>query len=371
MGVVTARVGVVGVHGRRRQPGDRVDQGVLGGHRELVGLYDGQVRADHDVGLGAQGVPDPPHAQLPEVQHPLHPAQRVLGGVDEGGVDGVHQPSADLAGGVPQDQHDGEGDQQSDGRVGGPPAQRGAARAEEDREGGEPVGTGVQPVGDQRGGADPAAGADPVAGHPLVPGEPGQRRRRDRPQVGDLTGVQEPVDGSPGREGGGRGDGEDDEHARQVLGPAVTVGVAAVRRPAAEDEGDAQGYGGQGVGGVVHRVAEQGHRPGQGHDHGLDDGGHREDGEGGPQGAHPLAGGLHRGVDLVRGLVAVRPQQMAGPVALAAAAVVVVVVVRVGAPVALHGLTVAQRTDCGYNRRTPCDQVRFPRNCVPGAGVTA
>ena len=102
-------------------------------------------------------------------------------------VDGVHQPGADLARGRAQHAEDRDGDDQADDRVGPGPAERDAAGAEQHGQAGEAVGAGVQPVGDQRGRADPPPDADAVAGHDLVAGEPDDRRGGDRPQV--LTGA--------------------------------------------------------------------------------------------------------------------------------------------------------------------------------------
>ena len=49
---VDAHARVVGMHGRRRQPGYSVDQGVFGLDCERVRLYHGQLRIDDDVCLG-------------------------------------------------------------------------------------------------------------------------------------------------------------------------------------------------------------------------------------------------------------------------------------------------------------------------------
>jgi hypothetical protein len=54
----------------------------------------------------------------------------LLGLVDKVGVDRVHQPSIDLKAGVPQDEQDGDGDEQSDDRVGEREAEPGAGAAD-------------------------------------------------------------------------------------------------------------------------------------------------------------------------------------------------------------------------------------------------
>ena len=128
----------------------------------------------------------------PDLSHIDHPGGRPdhrLGLVDQVRVDGVHQPPVDLAGGIAQDEQDGHGDEQADDRVGDRVSGPGSGGAEDHREAGEPVGAGVQPVGDQRGGSDPASGADPVLGDHLVTEEAdhtgdGEHRRGAGPHRG-------------------------------------------------------------------------------------------------------------------------------------------------------------------------------------------
>ena len=51
--VVGAVVGLrVGVHERGREPGQRVDEAMLGLDRDTVSLHKGQMRVDHDLALG-------------------------------------------------------------------------------------------------------------------------------------------------------------------------------------------------------------------------------------------------------------------------------------------------------------------------------
>jgi hypothetical protein len=69
--------GAVGVHGGGGRPVYGVDQGVLGCHGQGVLLHHGGLGVDDDVGLGAQGVADPPHADLPHVADAVHGALRV------------------------------------------------------------------------------------------------------------------------------------------------------------------------------------------------------------------------------------------------------------------------------------------------------
>jgi hypothetical protein len=199
--------------------------------------------------------------------------------------------------------------------------------------------------------ASPAADAEPVQGHQLVAGEadqPGHHHPADPIHRG---GVEDPVERLPG---GGRrrdGDGGHDEHARQVLGAAVAVGVAVVCRPPTEPEGQPEGNGGEGVGKVVDGVGKEGHRSaGQDHDQ-LDAGGRGQDGQGDPQGPHPLPAGGHGPVDRFGGVVAVGPQQALEQGPEAVIMPVVMVVPRLGVGVAgVHGSILPD--DRSYRCRT-------------------
>src|ERR1700761_1449762 len=228
-GVVVGAVvgGGVGVDDRGGEAGDGVDETVLSLDSDGVGGDSCGAGVDEDVALGPELVADPAHADLAGAQYAGDGGQGRFGLVDEGGVDGIHEPAVDLAGGRSHHGQDGDRDEQADDGVGLPPAQGDAARAGQAGQGGEAVGAGVRPVGDEGARADLAAGADPVAGDPLVAEEPDQRGDGHGDQVSDLLGVDQPVDGGPGG-GHGRGrDDQDDHDAGQVLGPAVAVGVAA------------------------------------------------------------------------------------------------------------------------------------------------
>src|SRR6266536_3127063 len=73
------------------QPGDGVQEGVLCCDGDLVGLDGGDAGVDDDFAFGAELVADPPHPDLPGIQHPRGNSQSLLGLLDEGGVDGVHE----------------------------------------------------------------------------------------------------------------------------------------------------------------------------------------------------------------------------------------------------------------------------------------
>jgi hypothetical protein len=176
-------VGVVegiGVHRGRGEPGDGVHEPVLGADRDVVGLDDRAARVDRDLALGPQRAADPAQPYRPGVQYAGRGAQGRLGLVGQGRVNAVKQPPADFAGRLPAHGQDGYRDEQAHDRVGPGPADRDPARPGEHGQRGVPVGAGVQAVGDQRGGADPASGPDAVAGGQFVAGEADPGRERDR-----------------------------------------------------------------------------------------------------------------------------------------------------------------------------------------------
>jgi hypothetical protein len=113
----------------------------------------------------------------------------------ERGVHGVHQPPADLAGGLAQDGEDRRRDEQPDGRVG------------------------------QCRGADLLAGADAVPGRQLVVREPGQGGGGHRDEVRDPMRVRQADDCLAGGQDRRRRDHQHDpDHdPGQVLGAAVPV----------------------------------------------------------------------------------------------------------------------------------------------------
>ncbi len=74
----------VGVDEGGRQPGQRMEQGMLCRDGGLVTLDGGGAGVDNDLAFGAELVADPAQTDLPDVQHPGHGAQYLLGLVDQG-----------------------------------------------------------------------------------------------------------------------------------------------------------------------------------------------------------------------------------------------------------------------------------------------
>ena len=184
----------VGVDECGGQFGHGVGEGVFGVVRDAVGIGEAGGGVDVEFGVGVQPVSDPAHL------HAAHPGdagfggQRGFGGVDEFGVDAVHEAAEHVAHGGAQDGEDGDGDEQPDDGVGQREAQRDAAGAEEHGQRGESVGAGVQSVGDQGGRADLAADADAVDGDEFVADESDQPGGGDPAEVLDRDGVDQAAD---------------------------------------------------------------------------------------------------------------------------------------------------------------------------------
>jgi hypothetical protein len=124
----------IGVDECARQPGDRVQQGMLGADGDLVGLRGGDVRGHDDLAFGPDLVADPAQPDLPHIQDAGGGPQNALGLINQCRVHRIHQPAVDLPGGLPQHGQDRDRDHQPDHRVGPVPAQCHPARAQQDRQ---------------------------------------------------------------------------------------------------------------------------------------------------------------------------------------------------------------------------------------------
>lgn len=94
----------------------------------------------------------------PHVLHPVDFGGDVVGLVDQLRRHRVHQPCAGAHRRLAEDGEDGHSDQEAGDRVGPVPSEGHTDSADQDGEGGEPVGPGVQAVGHQRRRADAPAG---------------------------------------------------------------------------------------------------------------------------------------------------------------------------------------------------------------------
>ena len=97
--VVSSGLGLgIGVHQRGGQPGQGVQQVVLGSDRDLVRLDRAGPRVHRDLAFGAQLMADPAQPDLACTEDSRGGAEGLLGLVDQGRVDRVHQAPVDLAG---------------------------------------------------------------------------------------------------------------------------------------------------------------------------------------------------------------------------------------------------------------------------------
>ena len=154
---------------------------MLGGHHHLVGLGQCEVGAQDEVAIGLQLVTDPPQPKPADLDNARNLGESMLGSGKQGGVHGVHEPAVDLPGRLAQYDDDGHGDDQPDDGIGQLPACGDATCTEHHRERGEPVGAGMEPVGDQGRRADATANADAVAGDKFVTDEAEDTGGGDRP----------------------------------------------------------------------------------------------------------------------------------------------------------------------------------------------
>ncbi len=115
-------------------------------------------------------------------------------------------------------------------------------------------------VGHEGGRTDVAADPDAVPGHELVAREADDAGHQDRGDVGHHLRVDEPVDGLPAGDERREGDHDQHEEPREVLRASVAEGVAPGGRPRADDEGDPQRDGRQGIAEVVDGIGEERYR---------------------------------------------------------------------------------------------------------------
>ena len=207
-------------------------------------------------------------------------------------------------------EHDenGKGDHQTDDRVGERKSHGDPYGSCDHGQRREPVGPRVEPVGDECRRPDPSSHPDAVERDQFVAEEPDETGDDQYRHVGQRPRIEQAKHRLVRRDHRGKGDHRDDEDAREVLAAAITIGVAPRGRSPAEHEGDEQRDRGQRIGKVVHGVGEQRDRPGDHHDDGLCHGGGQEHRKADLHGANACGAGRQAGVDRVRGVVAVRPE---------------------------------------------------------------
>ena len=100
------------------QVGDGVHELVTDGFGDVVAAANGEVFIDDDGEGRRQPMADPAHANVVDASHPGDVPGGVFDGVDERGIDGVHETVEDLPGGAAEHSENGDGDGEPDDRVG-------------------------------------------------------------------------------------------------------------------------------------------------------------------------------------------------------------------------------------------------------------
>jgi hypothetical protein len=98
--------------------GDGVGEFVFGVVGDVVGVVEADGGIDVEFGVGVQAVTDPAHADAAHAADTGPGGQGCLGGGDEFGVYGVHEPAEDVAHRGAQYRQDRHGDDEPDDGVG-------------------------------------------------------------------------------------------------------------------------------------------------------------------------------------------------------------------------------------------------------------
>jgi hypothetical protein len=122
--------------------------GVMG---DVVGFYEAKVGGHGEAGFSVQGVSDRANPQVSDLDYSADGGDGGSGLGYELGVNGVHEPGADLADSRAQDAEDRRGDDQADDRVGVAPAEGHTTGSYENGKAGEAVSAGVDSIGHQGG----------------------------------------------------------------------------------------------------------------------------------------------------------------------------------------------------------------------------
>src|SRR5262245_48375381 len=127
-------------------------------------------------------------------------------------------------GGLPHDSKDRDGNEQTDDRVGERKPYRYSECADHDREAGEPVGPGMEAIGDERRAVDLTSDLDAEHSHRLVPEEPDHAGGGKPAEMYNLSGMDESVDRLVSRHQGAEKNDQNDGEAGEVLNSAIAVG---------------------------------------------------------------------------------------------------------------------------------------------------
>ena len=307
----------------------RVGEGVFGLVGDSVCVSESHGGVDVEFGLGVQPVADPPHLHVSYAGNARFCCECRLGGVHQRGVDAVHESAEHIASGGPEDGEDSHGDDQPDDRVGKREAECDSSGTQQHRQRREPVGAGVQPVGNEGRGADAASDPDAIHGDKLIADEADQSGGGDPADVVDRDRIGQATYRFHAGDDRRQRDHRDHEESCNVLGATETVGVAAGCWPDAQRERDPQRDRRERVGEVVDGVGEQCHRSRDDHDHHLGERGRHQRQKADLHRADTGGTGLQGIVDAVGGVVAVRNEQLPDGCGEPPAVIVAVVVVGV------------------------------------------
>jgi hypothetical protein len=181
---------------------------------------------------------------------------------------------------------DHERDREPDERVRELESQSDEPCARDNAKADEGVDARVVAVGDERGAVEPVACAKPNLRRELVAEVPDHARTGERPEVGELLGVDQPDDRFVQRDASRKEDREDD----RVAGPPFGAG-------AAEEEGRADRDRGQRIARIVDQIGEERDAPREDEDQHLERGCGAEGGEADEHRAHTRARAHDRAVD--------------------------------------------------------------------------
>src|ERR1022692_1507818 len=124
MRVDAVTVGGVGVDDDRAQAPDLVEKLMSGIFCDGVSRAQREISVGGHLGLGVKLVADPPDSYRVNSLDPDGFSQDGADLANQGGIDAVHEPAVDVPGRVLDYEDYGEGDGQTEDRVGGLPSQR-------------------------------------------------------------------------------------------------------------------------------------------------------------------------------------------------------------------------------------------------------
>ena len=270
---LTNRINVYNNVGQPRLGVEEAMADVLGNR---VGSPQGHLFVDENVHVGPEAMTEPAHSRRFDATDARgffgHPYQDVA----KRGIDRVHQTAAHRARRVPADKQDGDADQQADNRIRNRSTQPHRDRADQDAERRKSIDLSVPTVGLERGRPDPPASTNPQDRDALVSEKANHGGDHDPPDVSQRRRIDQLLVGLPQCEKRAGDNNQDNRDARQILGAAVTVGVAPIGRPTPNQKRQPERNGSQRIRKIVDCVGEQTDRPALDRDDKLDSGGDAE-----------------------------------------------------------------------------------------------